>query len=113
MPAKQIDWNVSNRYNLSTDIFTLDGLNAVRLNVADNIDKVIRAIWIPITDITEPISKSITDLYKHKSDLDFEKEKLNYEFMQDNDELVFDAEKAKIIILLIAACFITVFILNA
>ena len=120
-------WRVQNRYDLQTDIYTIDGIGALgkfdtryirELNdgvvnftktVNDGVVNFTRSIIIePITRVGE----EITDLYKHKSDLDYEKEIASYDFMNANDSLTFDAEKTKLMLVLIAVCFLMVFVFN-
>ena len=131
-------WRVQNRYDLQTDIYTIDGIGALgkfdtryirELNdgvvnftktVNDGVVNFTKTVNDGVVNFTrsiiiEPITRvgeEITDLYKHKSDLDYEKEIASYDFMNANDSLTFDAEKTKLMLVLIAVCFLMVFVFN-
>ena len=124
MAVRQQDWRVQNRYDLQTDLYTIAGIGAIGElanrhykgvteilgKINDGVTSFTRSIIIePITRVSEDINK----LYMHKSDLDYEKEIASYNFMEGSDKRVYEAEKDKLIILIVAVCFLLVFVLNS
>jgi hypothetical protein len=109
---KQEEYRVKNRYELATDLYTIDGIGAFG-DLANSSAKA--AATVIGAFIIEPITRvgeQLTGLYRHKSDLDYGKEEMQYDYFRDSDDALYEAEKDKLIIIVIAVCFLMLFVFN-